>query len=175
MFNLFLGRSTGGAATAYTLSCESATFAVTATAANLLYDRLLSAESGSYTVTGTDAGLLYARIMAAGSAAYTVTGTDANLEYHRVLVCESGTYLVTVADVGLVFTEVTQVEHQGAGGGGVVVYLKHRAPRLQLKQRKRKKLTPKTIPSVAREAAKALHSTSEISIEEAVMIYTAYF
>jgi len=110
--------SSGG--TDYTLTADSALFALTGTAANLEYHRLLAATQGSFAVnataatlkigralqadsasfalSGTDAGLRLDKVLQAGSASSQVTGTDASLEYNRVLSAESASFQIVGTD-----------------------------------------------------------------------------
>lgn len=114
--------SSGG--TSYTLPADSGSFALTGTAANLEYNRLLAAAqgsfavtanaatlkrgyalqaaSGSFTLSGADAGLKHDRILQAGSASSQIAGTDASLEYSRVLSADSAAFQIVGTDATFV-------------------------------------------------------------------------
>lgn len=111
---------------AYSLACDSGSFSVTGTAANLEYGRLLFASSGSFSVSGTTANLLVGYsvtaeagsfsisgtaatfavtyVLTADSGSVSVSGTAANLEYGRVLAADSGSFVVTGTAATLTYT-----------------------------------------------------------------------
>lgn len=91
--------SSGGAV--FTLTADAGSFAVTGTAASLLFHRRLAADSGSYAVTGTDASLFYRRKLTADAGSFVITGTDASLLYHRKLTADAGSFLITGTDAVL--------------------------------------------------------------------------
>jgi hypothetical protein len=117
-------RATSGA-TAYSLDCQPASFAVTGTAAGTQAGRMLNAASaayavtgavadinrgfslnavpGSYTITGQQAGLLAARVLAANPGTYAVTGVLAGLYAGRALSADPGSFALTGVAADLVF------------------------------------------------------------------------
>jgi hypothetical protein len=84
------------AATNYSLSAVSGSFAETGVAAALKFFREIAAVSGSFAETGTAATLTKrGREIAAGSGAFTKSGTAAGLRATRILVPGSGMFLET--------------------------------------------------------------------------------
>jgi hypothetical protein len=83
----------GGGTT--TLDAESGAFAITGTAATLIYgaSTTLNAESGAFVITGTAATFEYTRNVESGVVA--ITGTPADLSLHRVLSAAAGAVTMT--------------------------------------------------------------------------------
>ena len=84
---LAVGAETPVSGTAYTLTADVGSYAVTGTSATITVGRRLTANVGSYTVTGTAATLTKNTgpmnyTLTAASGSYVITGTDANL-IHR--------------------------------------------------------------------------------------------
>lgn len=90
-----------GAAGAYTLTADSASFVITGTAANLEVGHKLVAGGGSYVITGTAANLEYGREIAAASGSYVITGGAATLRATRLLSAASASFVITGTDASL--------------------------------------------------------------------------
>lgn len=98
-------RIASGGGTAYTLTADSGTFALTGTAASLLVGRKLTADAGSYALTGQAANTLFGRKLTAEAASFVLTGTDAALKAGRLLSAEAGAFALTGADATLVYEQ----------------------------------------------------------------------
>jgi hypothetical protein len=99
----------------YTLDADSATYAYTATAAGLEFDRLLNADAASYTYTATAVGLEFDRQLVADAASYAWTANDAALEYTPVgstytLDADSAAYLWSATDAGFTYVSLARDE-----------------------------------------------------------------
>lgn len=105
------------AGSAYTLTADGGSFALTGTAASLNASRLLTAASGSFALTGTAANLTAARVLAAAGGSFTLTGTAAVLTASRVLVADSATFTLTGGDATLIYTPMTATYTLAAGSG----------------------------------------------------------
>lgn len=125
-------------ATAYTLTADAGTYAITGTAATLKAARLLSANAGSYAqtgtaaslehgftvqanggtfvVTGTAAGTRKASIVNAASGTFTVSGTAAALRRTGIVAAGSGAYSVNGTDATLVYDQVGSFTLVANGG-----------------------------------------------------------
>ena len=89
--------------TAYTLTADSGSFALTGTAASLLAGRKLAADAGSFTLTGTAANTLFGRKLTAEAASFALTGADAALKAGRLLSAEAGSFALTGTDATLTY------------------------------------------------------------------------
>lgn len=84
--------------TAYTITAEAGSYALTGVAAAIVKGYNLSAEAGSYTLTGYDASLIKGYVLTADAGSYSVTGFDANIVKGYALNAESGSYLLSGSD-----------------------------------------------------------------------------
>lgn len=78
--------------TAFELTAESGTYALTGTDATPQYNRLVVADGTTYAVTGTDATPQYNRLVVASGGVYALSGTAATPTYNRLVVASGGTY-----------------------------------------------------------------------------------
>jgi len=79
-----------------TMSADPGSYALTGTAASLLFNRLVEAVPGSYALTGTATNLYRNRLITAVAGVYTYTGTAANLrESGIVMSADPATYSLT--------------------------------------------------------------------------------
>lgn len=96
----------------YTLTADSASYALTGQAATLAFNRAMVAASAAYTLTGQDAGLRFNRVLAADTTAYTLTGQNVTLTYTPIggptytLAADTASYALTGQDTGLLFNRV---------------------------------------------------------------------
>lgn len=80
-----------------TLTAETATFAITGNAANLLWHQRVVAETASFAITGNAAELLWHQRLLAATATYTLTGNDATLveANAETLIAAAGSFAIT--------------------------------------------------------------------------------
>lgn len=88
----------------YTLAADSASYSYSATAADLLHNRLIDADAASYAYTATAADPLHGWLLDADAAAYTWTAQDAGVEHHWLLDAASAAYAWTAADASLEYS-----------------------------------------------------------------------
>jgi hypothetical protein len=92
---LALGAEVGGAV----LTAGSASFALTAQAANLTKGRKLTAATGSYALTANNTGLLRGRLLSAAQSSFALSDQNANLLTARRLVAAQASLLLTAQNV----------------------------------------------------------------------------
>jgi hypothetical protein len=92
--------------TYFVLDAAAGSYAISGTAADLLYGRVLDAAAGSYAISGTATDLLYGRVLDAAAGSYAISGTAASLELGRVIIPEAGTYSLTGTSSSLEFGRV---------------------------------------------------------------------
>lgn len=97
----------GSSGPTYTLTADSASFALTGQTAGLAFNRVLSASSAGYTLSGQTAGLSFNRVLAADSASYSLNGQAVTLTYTPLsgptytLTADTAGYALTGQDTGL--------------------------------------------------------------------------
>lgn len=107
--------------TAYSITAEAGTFALTGNAAGLSHGTKIVSEAGSFALTGSDAGLSHGTKVAADAGAFTLTGNDATLTHGTAgstaysIVAESGSFTLTGNDVALTHTANETVPLVGGG------------------------------------------------------------
>ncbi|MBP7947994.1 MAG: hypothetical protein KA191_18325, partial [Verrucomicrobia bacterium] len=81
------------------LVADSASFALTGTAAVLAVGHVLTADAGSIALTGTDATLLTGRVLPADAGVFALTGTDVTLTYAAPPLGEVTLSAQTISDI----------------------------------------------------------------------------
>lgn len=90
--------------TAYTLTADAGSFALTGQDAEFLIGRILTADAGSFSLTGQDANLNIGRVLTADAGEFLLTGQDATLSVGRVLTADAGAFVLDGQDATLTVT-----------------------------------------------------------------------
>jgi len=97
----------GGSGPTYTLTADSASYALSGQATGLSFNRVITADSAAYTLTGQATGLAFNRVLVADSASYALTGQAVTLTYTPLsgptytLTADTQSYALTGQSVGL--------------------------------------------------------------------------
>jgi hypothetical protein len=97
----------GGSGPTYTLTADSASYALSGQATGLSFNRVITADTTSFSLNGQAVSLAFNRALTADSAAYTLAGQATGLAFNRVLVADSASYALTGQAVTLTYTPLS--------------------------------------------------------------------
>ena len=83
------------------LTADGGAYAVSGTAADLEFGRVVAADAGAYVVTGTAADLKAGYRLSADGGVYSIAGTDADLRKTNLLAADGGVYTIAGTDATL--------------------------------------------------------------------------
>jgi hypothetical protein len=81
--------------TAYTLTVDPGSYALTGKVANVLRGRFITNAPGSYALAGNTANLLRGRLLSGSPGSYAVSGVTAGLTRSRLFIASAGAYTIT--------------------------------------------------------------------------------
>lgn len=87
---------------AHTLTCATAAYAITGTAAVMAQGYKMPADTTSYTISGTDAALVRGKSLAAAAASYAITGTAVTFGRIYVMAATTASYAISGTAAALV-------------------------------------------------------------------------
>lgn len=144
----------GGGGTAYTLTANAGSYAISGQSATLVRGRVLTCQAGAYVISGQSATLAVGRVLTCQAGAYTISGQSATLVHNRILTCEAGSYVIAGQDATLVHNRVLTCEagaYNISGQSANLVYAAAATPGIILRPDRPSKRRKTAGPSKGRD------------------------